>query len=273
MVLGQMDPGPAEERIVARLYEQSVGQLGGWQPAPAEYWRAWREECALADVIIVNSTWSQRALLGEGIPGEKIRVIPLAYEASAAKEFKREYPAAFTLERPLRALFLGQINLRKGALPLIEATRLLRHEPIEFWFTGPVQIRVPDDLTKNPRVRWFGPVARGEAQRFYRDADVFVFPTYSDGFGLTQLEAQAWKLPVVSSEFCGEVVQHGQNGLVLDQVSKASIIQALQFCLENPRELGRMSANSRDASEFGLGRLEGALQDIAASLETQSLKA
>ena len=48
-VLGQIDPGLVEERIVAELYKNSPEQRMRWEPAPAEYWNQWREECSLAD--------------------------------------------------------------------------------------------------------------------------------------------------------------------------------------------------------------------------------
>ncbi|MGH9801245.1 MAG: glycosyltransferase family 4 protein, partial [Blastocatellia bacterium] len=64
-VLGQIDPGLFEERIVARIYDANPQQRGSWQPAPSEYWNNWRQECALADRILVNSTWSRDALVEE----------------------------------------------------------------------------------------------------------------------------------------------------------------------------------------------------------------
>ena len=123
----------------------------------------------------------------------------------------------------MRVLFLGQINLRKGIVPLLEAIRLLRTEPIEFALVGPIQITIPPDLRCNRRVRWIGQVSRQEAARFYQSADVFLFPTFSDGFGLTQLEAQAWKLPVIASKRCGQVVQQGRNGWLLPEVTAEAI--------------------------------------------------
>ena len=74
-------------------------------------------------------------------------------------------------------------------------------------FHTSIQIAVPADLRDHPQVRWAGTVSREDTARYYRDADVFLFPTYSDGFGLTQLEAQAWKLPIIASVFCGAVVE------------------------------------------------------------------
>jgi glycosyltransferase involved in cell wall biosynthesis len=63
---------------------------------------------------------------------------------------------------------------------------------VEFTFVGPIQISMPTDLLNRPRERWLGPAPHRATNAFYRNADVFLFPTFSDGFGLTQLEAQAW---------------------------------------------------------------------------------
>ena len=61
-VLVQIDPGPEEERIVAEEAARVPELAGGWQPAPAEYWASWREECKLADRILVNSEWSREGV-------------------------------------------------------------------------------------------------------------------------------------------------------------------------------------------------------------------
>jgi glycosyltransferase involved in cell wall biosynthesis len=272
-VLGQVDPGPSEERIVARLYEENPLQHGQWRPAPPGYWADWREECRLADHIVVNSTWSQQCLIEEGAPAEKLRVIPLAYEAkgpqrSGVRDQKSDtkgYPERFTPERPLRALFLGQINLRKGVGPLMDAARLLRDEPVEFWMVGPIQIEVPADLRDNPKFRWTGPVPRSAAVKYYRDADVFLFPTFSDGFGLTQLEAQARQLPIVATKFCGEVVRHGVNGVILAEVSAHAISSVLIEILNNSEKLRRWSANSDVEARFSMEVLSRSLGEIFAS--------
>jgi glycosyltransferase involved in cell wall biosynthesis len=255
-VLGQIDPGPPEERIVGRLYEENAVHRGSWRPPPRRYWSNWREECALADRIVVNSAWSQAALMDEGVPAEKIKVVPLAYdEPKAVRAFRREYPAKFTPSRPLRVLFLGQINLRKGIGPLLDAIRLLRGEPIEVSLVGPIQISIPSDLRDDPQVRWVGPVPHEHTARFYRDADVFLFPTFSDGFGLTQLEAQAWKLPIVATKFCGNVVEDGRNGWLLPEVSPYAIAATMRRCRAEPERLRELSARSVLTERFALARI------------------
>src|SRR5438309_8806267 len=150
--LGQIDPGPVEEKIVADEAARVPELAGDWRPAPPEYWDNWQEECSLADHIIVNSKWSRTCLLKAGVNGEKVSVIPLAYQGIEDRgqisevRGERRYPDRFDEQRPLRVLFLGQINLRKGVARLFDAIRQLKNEPIEFEFVGPVQVAIPPDL-------------------------------------------------------------------------------------------------------------------------------
>jgi len=258
-VLGQIDPGPAEERIVAQLHEDA-GQDRLWEPAPAQYWDDWRLECELADRIVVNSDWSRVALESEGVPATKISVIPLAFEPDCeAISFKREYPEVFSSQRPLRVLFLGQINLRKGVRELLEAVKLLTGKPVEFWFVGPVQFAIPKPIESESCIQWFGPVPRRDVAKYYQTADLFIFPTLSDGFGLTQLEAQSWKLPIIASSRCGSVVENGVNGLVLSEISGESIAKTLLELLRSPESLQKMSNQSSVGEQFSLHSLSSAL--------------
>lgn len=142
--------------------------------------------------------------------------------------------------------------MRKGVRPLLDALRLLREEPVEFTFVGPIQISVPPELRGASNVRWVGPVGRDNTAEFYREADIFLFPTFSDGFGLTQLEAQAWKLPVLTTRFSGEVVEHGRNGWLLNEVSGEEIATVLRRALADPARLQRFSDNS-ELDQFELG--------------------
>ena len=262
-VLGQIDPGPPEEHIVARLHRQHAALAQSWQPAPPRYWDEWREECALADRIVVNSAWSHRALCEEGIPECKLSVVPLAHDApAAAAEFRRSYPGAFTFERPMRVLFLGQINLRKGVSAILEAMAQLRHAPIEFWFVGPRQMNVPAECLGDRQARWLGNVPRGETARYYKEADLFLFPTFSDGFGLTQLEAQAWRLPIIASRFCGSVVRDGANGMLLDEISGAAIAEVLRSLLADPGRLESMSRDAATQADFGIDRFGKGLRQV-----------
>jgi glycosyltransferase involved in cell wall biosynthesis len=269
-VLVQIDPGPEEERIVAEEVAR-VPELAGESPAaPAMYWAAWREECYLADAIVVNSEWSREGLIRSGVESEKLTVIPLAYGASEVGDQRseirqiRSYPTRFTQERPLRVLFLGQVNLRKGVARLLQTARELRGQPVEFWIVGPVQVANAQTMAADARVKWFGPVTREKAAEFYKNADVFILPTLSDGFAITQLEAQAHNLPVIASKNCGSVVVNGRNGIILEEPNAACIVTAIRECIANPNRLQQFAAASTAPNEFTIDRLGKRLQEIIA---------
>ena len=87
---------------------------------------------------------------------------------------------------------------------------------------------------------------RVDVHGFYRQSHIFILPTHSDGFGLTQLEAQSWGLPVIASLNCGEVVRHGENGLLLPKVSGTVIAEAIEAILKDPSRIPTMSGKSKE---------------------------
>lgn len=246
-VLGQIDPGPEEERIVGREHERYPGLGSSWSPAPERYWEEWNEEVSLSDTVLVNSEWSRTCLEKEGVAGEKVVVQPLAFSGGACEGPKPR-------GAKMKVLFLGQINLRKGMGRLLEAMKLLRGEPIELILAGPSELDEAAwaDL---PAVRWLGPVPRTEVDAVYGEADVFILPTLSDGFAITQLEAEARGLPLLVSDRCGRVVREGENGWVLDDLEPRTIADALRRIAGSPALPG-----SGARCEFGLESLaEGLL--------------
>lgn len=252
-VLGQMDPGAIEEKLVIQEYEKYPELSSNWQKIPPSYWQNWQEECKLADHIIVNSNWSRQLLQQAGVSSSKIEIVPLVYQPpSAAAQFNRSYPEKFSRDRPLKVLFLGLVTLRKGIGRLLEAIEHLAGMPIELQIVGPLHIEVPEALKIHPQIRWIGPVPRSQVAQYYQQADVFIFPTISDGFGLTQLEAQAWKLPIIGSSHCGQVVKHQQNGLLLPEISAEAIAQAIIYCCQHPEAIAAHSNRAMSASQFQL---------------------
>ena len=116
------------------------------------------------------------------------------------------------LQDPPVLLFHGRVDRRKGVLDLLAAL--------------PAGVRLlvsgigPDlDAAKalaDERAEFVGYVDPEDAPEVYRRADVFVSPTYSEGFSNTVLEAMASGLPVVSTRSVGVVdcIRHEDNGLL-----------------------------------------------------------
>jgi glycosyltransferase involved in cell wall biosynthesis len=95
---------------------------------------------------------------------------------------------------------------------------------------------------------------RNAAEDFYRRAEIFIVRTMSDGFAITQLEAQAYRLPVIASKFCGKVVENGFDGIVLYEPSAASIAAAVRDCIASP-DRGSVSKLSVGVQTNGITRV------------------
>ena len=268
-VLGQIDPGPVEDRKVAAIVKRWPQFRTSFRAGSEAYYAIWREECRLAGHIVVNSEWSRAALVEEGIDPGKVTVCPLVYTPPPeAMGWRRTYPDSFTKTRPLRVLFLGQCILRKGIAETIAAAQALADRPVEFTFVGNTDIEHFEGHFGRARIRYIPRVSREECGAYYRASDVFLFPTHSDGFGMTQLEAQAWKLPIVASPFCAEVAVPGDYGWRLDEVSAESIAETLGRLVEDPAEVARRSS-AIGPWTFDLDQLGSRLRSLSpVSLQT-----
>lgn len=247
-VLGQIDPAITEEDIVADAVEREARLRPDWARAPAAYWTRWREECALADHIVVNSPWARDGLAAAGIDPARLAVVPLAYEPQRDVA-TRHYPAQFDAARPLRVLFLGSLVVRKGIGELLDAATLLATDPVEFHLVGGAGIDFPPEILANPKVVRHGAVSRSAAAAHYAAADLFILPSLSDGFGLTQLEASSHGLPVIASRCCGEVVRDDVDGLLLPEVSGPAIAAAIRRYLVSPAMVARHAEATRGAAQ------------------------
>lgn len=270
-VLGQIDPGTGEDAIVRRLRAEHPEWAGPGEASPPDaYWKLWKEECALADRIIVNSSWSRSLLIDAGIQTEKIEVVPLAYAADG-KDLMREGGLAgvpvsrcntgrfITDLRPLRVLWLGQVIVRKGIQDLVAAARTLVDAPVRIDVIG-AHGELPPGLPSN--MTFHGAVPRSEAAGWYRRADVFVLPTHSDGFALTQLEAMTHGVPVIATPCCGEAVEDGVNGWIVPAGDPKELADRLLRFVFDPGLLETFGAAAAAAvNAFSLQRVAEALLD------------
>jgi len=84
--------------------------------------------------------------------------------------------------------------------------------------------------TRYPNVVWLGRMPHGELPAFYDAADVFVFPSRTDTFGLVMLEAMACGCPVAAFPVAGpmQVVTPGVSGALHEDL-RAAVLDALQL--------------------------------------------
>lgn len=194
-----------------------------------------RREWQLADLVVVNSTFTRKTFAEAGLDTRKVVVVPYGAPPVAPHAAR---PAS--VDRPFRFLWAGTFSIRKGAHHLLEAWRLLRDATdVELHIYGAWDL--PDRLRAglSPAIHFHGAVPQTELFNRYAEADVLVFPTLCDGFGMVVTEAFAHGLPVITTDRAGaaDIVRHGENGLIVPGGDIAALAAAMDWCISHRAEL------------------------------------
>lgn len=195
-------------------------------------------EMQLADVIVANSTLTARSHITAGADPKKVFVVPLGAPVPIHESEIRPNES----KRPLRVLWAGPFSLRKGAHYLLEAwSRLAAADRAFLDVYG--QIAIPESLKIHIEggITFHGSVPQAELFKAYKDADILIFPTLSDGFGMVITEALAHGLPVITTDQAGAVdLLSPQNSLIVPAANSTALTDSLHWCLDNRRQLADM---------------------------------
>lgn len=144
----------------------------------------------------------------------------------------REYPALRGAKRPL-ALFVGRVSYEKNIAAFLRmpfpGTKVVCG-------VGPLEAQLKQ---RHPEARWVGLLPRQELARLYAAADLFVFPSHADTFGLVMVEAMACGTPVAAYPVDGPLTVLGRpredGGGSLGGVMHADLQKACFAALSVPR--------------------------------------
>jgi glycosyltransferase involved in cell wall biosynthesis len=198
-----------------------------------------RQEWALADVVIANSTFTRDSYRAAGLDIGKVRVIPLGAPPVRNSGIER----GGMEHEPLRVLWVGTFSVRKGAHCLLEAWRNLaprQSAKLEIYGSVALPAKLMRDLPNTISVS--PTVPRVELFEHYGAADILVFPTLCDGFGMVVTEAFAHGLPVITTTRAGaaDLVRHGENGLIIPAGDARALADTLEWCMMHRAELKTM---------------------------------
>ncbi len=147
-----------------------------------------------------------------------------------------EHPALAGLPRPIQ-LFVGRVSYEKN----IEAFLSLDTPGSKVVCgVGPLEQKL---RARYPQVRWLGVLPRNELAEVYASADVFVFPSRADTFGLVMLEAMATGTPVAAYPVDGpREVLRALPGVAVGGVMHEDLRQAVGEALRIDRVAARQHA-------------------------------
>ncbi len=151
---------------------------------------------------------------------------------------------ASPIQRPV-FLYAGRVAVEKNLTAFLELDL-----PGEKWVAGDGPARKTLQ-NRFPTARWFGMLNHAALSELYKQADVFVFPSQTDTFGLVMLEAMASGCPVAAFPVAGPLDVVGSSGAgVLDWDLKAAALKALSIEPETTRKRANQFTWPQCAEQF-----------------------
>jgi len=144
----------------------------------------------------------------------------------------------------IKILFLSNLIKSKGILDFIEAMEILRIKGIRFVASvvgdeGDLSSRKLKNIIKDKGldnfVSYCGPKFGDEKNQMYLNSDIFVFPTTNDIFGLVNIEAMQFSIPVISTNegAIPEIVKDGITGFIVEKNAPHQIAEKIEFLISH----------------------------------------
>jgi glycosyltransferase involved in cell wall biosynthesis len=234
-----------------------------------------------ADMVVTPSEWSkQDAIKYYGLSESKIKVIPEApaptfqpvTDSVLLNRIRQKYDLP-----PKFILHVGTIEPRKNLSRLLEAFQPLLADwsDLKLVFIGKKGwlyesfFQCLRALGLENCVIFPGYVDEADLSAFYQLAEVFVFPSLYEGFGLPPLEAMACGAPVISSNSSSLPEVVGEAGILIDPTDTAALSSALRHVLSDAEQ--RQDLRQRglvQAQKFSWRKAVAELEAVYRSLQS-----
>jgi len=196
-----------------------------------------KNSCRWAKKIIVVSENTKKDLQKlYSVPAKKMQVVYEGYENNIEVEsIGRNIPEEYLF-------FVGRLEERKNILGIISAFEILKekyHAPHKLVLAGKfgygaekIKAKIEESQFKY-EIILKGFVSDEEKFGLLKNADVFLFPTFYEGFGIPILEAQSMGTPVVASKNSSILEVTGESALLVDPKDSKEIAEAIYKIIRN----------------------------------------
>lgn len=153
--------------------------------------------------------------------------------------------------------FVGRLGREKGCNELIRAYQALKRDfpRLKMLFVGPIEkessidpdlldyFRLESDIIKTGRVN--------HVERYISAMDIFILPSYREGFGMSVVEASAMEVPVIATEYPGpsSAMLDGITGYAIEVGNVDDIVKHTKLLLTDKDKARKLGANGRKFAE------------------------
>lgn len=217
--------------------------------------------CACATHVLPEGEGVKNDLLNNGITKKPIKVLGYGNcRGIDLERFNTELPEIKTGASKIRKdgittfITIGRLVGDKGINELIEAFVKLNKEfsDTRLVLVGgkeqnldPLKAETLKEIESNPAIEAVG--QQSDVRPWLLASDVFVLPSYREGFPNVVIEAGAMGLPSIVTDINGsrEIIIDGQNGIVVPSKDSEALYKAMKECLEDKDKVRKMAKASR----------------------------
>ena len=239
-------------RLYNRLMAKVAETHAEWfiptdREVPASQIERDQREYELADIILTGSEFCAQTVREFGGPGisDKVRVLPYCFDEALFAAAPAPQP--LLPDEPVRFLFIGQINPRKGVHHLLEAFARIPAAAASLTLVG--ELRVPRRTFARyaDRVSYLPTVPRAEIPAIMAAHHVLVFPSYFEGSALSLIEALASGMGVIQTRAAGNGTTP-KTGIMLEQPDTETLYAALIAAIEDRPRIDLWRAHAQSAA-------------------------
>ena len=176
------------------------------------------------------------------------------YDISSKPRWRQEVRSQFGIAEDAFVYgFVGRITGDKGMNELFAAFRqIMESNPkARLLLVGDVEkeksldLRLLEWARQEPSVIFAG--SQSNIHRFYSAMDVFILPSYREGFGSVVIEAEAMEIPIISTDIPGptEAMRHGLTGLTVPKQDVPALVSAMKRLQQEDDLRETMGKNGR----------------------------
>ena len=225
------------------------------------------EKCACwaATHVIPEGEGTKNTLLKNEITNKPLQVIAngsingidTAYFSAAPYSYEEKEELKNEIHIPFNAFvfcFVGRLVKDKGINELVQAfleinktywyARLLLVGPFE-QDLDPLLPETKKEIENNKNILYVG--FQADVRPYMSVSNVFVFPSYREGFPNVVMQAGAMELPCIVTDIngCNEIIEEGVNGLIIPPKNKEQLKIKMQLLLDNSSLLNQLKQNAR----------------------------